>query len=81
MSKKQDFTDDFDITSNPQIKSKGKFRLSAVSDLLLAKRHLYSLLLQKDGGGSESNLTDGEIELMYQLSIDHEIQEYLSNNR
>lgn len=36
MSKEQDFTDDFDITSNPQIKSKGKFRLSAVSDLLIS---------------------------------------------
>ena len=50
-------------------------------DLLRAKRHLYHLLLNRDGGGSESNLTGVEIEIMYQLSLDHQIQEYLSNNR
>lgn len=55
--------------------------ISFVSDLLLAKRHLYYLLINKDGGGSKSNLTDVEIEIMYQLSLDHQIQEYLSNNR
>ena len=30
MSKEQDFTDDFDMVSEPQFKSKGKFRLSDV---------------------------------------------------
>lgn len=30
MSKEQDFTDNFDIISKPQFKSRGKFRLSDV---------------------------------------------------
>lgn len=81
MSKEQDYTDDFDVRSNLQFNNKGKFRLSDVSDLLLAKRRLYSLLLEKDGGESESNLTEVEIEIMYQLANDNQIREYLSNNR
>ena len=46
--------------------------------LLLAKRNLYGKLLKKDGGGTISGLTDNEIEIMYLLSIDEQIQKYLT---
>lgn len=57
--------------------------LDNVSGLLLAKRRLYSMLIEKDGGKNESGLTDNEIELMYLLSCDKQIQDYLTecNNR
>ena len=44
-----------------------------------AKRKLYLLLLIKDGGKSESKLTDNEIEIMFYLSKDEQIQEILQN--
>lgn len=47
------------------------------SDLLLAKRKLYSLLIKKDGGKNESQLTDNEIDIMYLLSCDKQVQESL----
>ena len=60
-----------------------KLTLHDVSGLLLAKRRLYSMLIEKDGGKNESGLTDNEIELMYLLSCDKQIQDYLTecNNR
>ena len=57
--------------------------LDNVSGLLIAKRKLYSMLIEKDGGKNESGLTDNEIEIMYLLSCDEQIQDYLTecNNR
>jgi len=54
-----------------------------VSGFLLAKRNLYSMLLKKDGGKKDSGLIDNEIEIMYLLSCDKQIQDYLTmcNNR
>ena len=40
-----------------------------MNSLLLAKRKLYSMLIEKDGGKNESGLTDNELDIMYLLSI------------
>jgi hypothetical protein len=42
--------------------------------ILLAKRHLYSLLLKK----GVDNLTDSEIDMMYAFSKDEQIQNFLN---
>lgn len=57
--------------------------LDNVSGLLLAKRRLYSMLIEKDGSKNESGLTSNEIEIMYLLSCDKQIQDHLTkcNNR
>lgn len=46
------------------------------NNLLFYKRKTYSLLLEK----SNDELTDSELDLMYNLSIDKDIQEFLNNN-
>lgn len=53
----------------------------SVDKLLLAKKNLYFILLEKDGGKNKSELTDNEIEIMYLLGCDKQIQDYISERQ
>lgn len=45
--------------------------------ILLAKRHLYSLLLKKE----IKNLSDSEVDMMYAFSKDEQIQDFLNEQK
>lgn len=60
--------------ANEQLETtKPALPIDNVSDLLLSKKTLYGQLLAK----SDDDLTDTEIELMYQLAMDSDIRKVL----